>query len=277
MLRFFRKIRQRLLTENPPDQPSRAGKFTKYLLYVIVEVFIVIIGILIAFQVDNYNITQQEQKAYYSYLLRLKEDMQTLRTTIGMRKEIESRLIELGQYEMDVLTGKIPNPNPMKLALAIEYTGNISRYEMTSPTYMELIETGNLSLIEDDSLMTYLSGYQTYIQMRKDQKTEWEPWIKEYRSLVRNILDPEDRSYIDLSFNLDAMNLKSPVWKDFNLQTPDQEIVRKLLEIKDLKGLLQDILSGRKITVTYQNIEVETSTIMIRLIQAEIDRLDGKP
>ena len=277
MLRFFRQIRQRLLTDNPPDRPSRAGKFSKYLLYVIVEVLIVIIGILIAIQVDNYNTRQQEQKAYYSYLLRLKEDMQTVRTTIIMRKEIESRLIELGQYEMDVLTGKIPNPNPMKLALAIEYTGNISRYEMTSPTYMELIETGNLSLIEDDSLMTYLSGYQTYIQMRKDQKTEWEPWIKEYRSLVRNILDPEDRSYIDLSFNLDAMNLKSPVWKDFNLQTPDQEIVRKLLEIKDLKGLLQDILSGRKITVTYQNIEVETSTIMIRLIQAEIDRLDGKP
>jgi len=277
MLRFFRQIRQRLLTDNPPDQPSRAGKFSKYLLYVIVEIFIVIIGILIAIQVDNYNTRQQEQKAYYSYLLRLKEDMETLRTNIGMRKEIESGLIELGQYEMDVLTGKIPNPDPMKLALAIEYTGNINRYEMTSPTYLELSETGNLSLIDNDSLMTYLSGYHTYIQMRKDQKTEWEPWIKEYRSLARNILDPEDRSYIDLNFNREALNLKSPIWKDFNLQTPGQDIVRKLLEIPNLKGLLQDIISGRKVTVIYQNIEVETSTLMIRLMQDEIDRLDGTP
>jgi len=31
MIKFFRQIRQRLLTENPPA--GRAGKFSKYLLY----------------------------------------------------------------------------------------------------------------------------------------------------------------------------------------------------------------------------------------------------
>jgi|GEM_PF-702216 len=46
MFRFFRQIRQKLLSDN---------KFGKYLLYIIVEIFIVIIGILIAIQVDNWN------------------------------------------------------------------------------------------------------------------------------------------------------------------------------------------------------------------------------
>ncbi|MDH3699526.1 MAG: hypothetical protein OEQ81_12745 [Flavobacteriaceae bacterium] len=46
MFRFFRKIRRQLLTDN---------KFSKYLLYVIVEIFIVIIGILIAIQLNNCN------------------------------------------------------------------------------------------------------------------------------------------------------------------------------------------------------------------------------
>jgi hypothetical protein len=46
MLRFFRQIRQRLLTDN---------KFSKYLLYAIGEILLVVIGILIALQADFWN------------------------------------------------------------------------------------------------------------------------------------------------------------------------------------------------------------------------------
>ena len=46
MLRFFRQIRQRLLTDN---------KFSKYLLYAVGEILLVVIGILIALQINNWN------------------------------------------------------------------------------------------------------------------------------------------------------------------------------------------------------------------------------
>ena len=46
MIKFFRKIRQRLLTEN---------KFSKYLIYAIGEIVLVVIGILIALQINNWN------------------------------------------------------------------------------------------------------------------------------------------------------------------------------------------------------------------------------
>ena len=46
MIKFFRKIRQRLLTEN---------KFSKYLIYAIGEIILVVIGILIALQINNWN------------------------------------------------------------------------------------------------------------------------------------------------------------------------------------------------------------------------------
>jgi sensor domain CHASE-containing protein len=48
MIKFFRKIRQRLLTEN---------KLSKYLLYAIGEIVLVVIGILIALMLN----TQKEQ------------------------------------------------------------------------------------------------------------------------------------------------------------------------------------------------------------------------
>ncbi len=46
MVQFFRRIRQKLLVDN---------RFTKYLLYAIGEIILVVIGILIALQINNWN------------------------------------------------------------------------------------------------------------------------------------------------------------------------------------------------------------------------------
>ncbi len=59
MIKFFRKIRQRLLTEN---------KFSKYLMYAIGEIILVVIGILIALQVNNQNNIRTEKEALKNYL-----------------------------------------------------------------------------------------------------------------------------------------------------------------------------------------------------------------
>jgi hypothetical protein len=53
MIKFFRKIRQNLLVENRFNKPaSPAGR---YLLYAIGEIILVVIGILIALQINNWN------------------------------------------------------------------------------------------------------------------------------------------------------------------------------------------------------------------------------
>jgi hypothetical protein len=59
MLRFFRQIRQRLRTDN---------KFSKYLLYAIGEILLVVIGILIAFQVDSWNEDRKTSNTEIQYL-----------------------------------------------------------------------------------------------------------------------------------------------------------------------------------------------------------------
>ena len=59
MLRFFRTLRQKLLSEN---------KFSKYLLYAIGEILLVVIGILIALQVNNWNEERKENKTLISIL-----------------------------------------------------------------------------------------------------------------------------------------------------------------------------------------------------------------
>ena len=59
MIKFFRKIRQKMLTEN---------KFSKYLLYAIGEIVLVVIGILIALQVNNMNEVEKVKDKEVIYL-----------------------------------------------------------------------------------------------------------------------------------------------------------------------------------------------------------------
>ena len=53
MIKFFRRIGKQLLTENKPA--LSAGRFSKYLLHTLGEIFLVVIGILIALQLKNGN------------------------------------------------------------------------------------------------------------------------------------------------------------------------------------------------------------------------------
>ncbi len=66
MIKFFRKIRQKLLSEN---------KFSKYLIYAFGEITLVVIGILIALQINNWNETQKEKTKLNNILNIVKSDL----------------------------------------------------------------------------------------------------------------------------------------------------------------------------------------------------------
>ena len=59
MIKFFRKIRQQLLSEN---------KFSKYLMYAAGEIVLVVIGILIALQLNVVRENQKKAKLETNYL-----------------------------------------------------------------------------------------------------------------------------------------------------------------------------------------------------------------
>ena len=66
MIKFFRHIRKSLLMEN---------KTSKYFKYAIGEIVLVVIGILIALQINNWNEQNKEQKIVESYLKNLVVDL----------------------------------------------------------------------------------------------------------------------------------------------------------------------------------------------------------
>ena len=68
MIPFFRKIRKKMADDNKP---------MKYIRYAIGEVLLVVIGILIALSINNWNEQESEIKVELSYMESLIEDLRT--------------------------------------------------------------------------------------------------------------------------------------------------------------------------------------------------------
>ena len=78
MIKFFRKIRQNLLSEN---------KFSKYLLYAIGEIFLLLIGVLLAIQVNNWNLLRIENEKFNEDLVYVLDNLQDDLTQLIALKE----------------------------------------------------------------------------------------------------------------------------------------------------------------------------------------------
>ena len=81
MINFFRKTRKKLADDN---------KFFKYSRYAIGEIVLVVVGILIALQVNNYNIMQKneikEHKLLVEMVANLNHDLEDLNWKINYTK-----------------------------------------------------------------------------------------------------------------------------------------------------------------------------------------------
>ena len=80
MITLFRRFRQRLLSEN---------KFSKYFIYAIGEIILVVIGILIALSINNWNENRKLQAQELKLLKQLKSDLiENKKEIIELRERI---------------------------------------------------------------------------------------------------------------------------------------------------------------------------------------------
>ena len=73
MINLFRRIRQKLLVEE---------NLKRYLIYAIGEIILVMVGILLALQINNWNENRKERVIERKILTDLREEIQTNRNKI---------------------------------------------------------------------------------------------------------------------------------------------------------------------------------------------------
>ncbi|NNK80776.1 MAG: hypothetical protein HKO93_04690 [Flavobacteriales bacterium] len=152
MIKFFRNIRQRLLTEN---------RFSKYMLYAFGEILLVVIGIIIALQINNWNSERLKNDRNHKLLVKLSSELElnieraTLLDSIGFGNLSDRETL------MDSVITLLNNN---MLADYTDYVIDASHFwvntlNLNTAVFEELKNTGSLYSIGSDSLVTEIQRY----------------------------------------------------------------------------------------------------------------------
>jgi hypothetical protein len=149
---IFKNIRRKLAAQN---------KTMAYMRYAIGEIFLVVIGILIALQVNNWNEGRKDRKLEHGYLLRLHEDMLvSLKNVKGNIKDIKEQ-IDLQNQMIDWLEkGVLKKEDYGTFSYGLYEFGKIPPPSLVTGTLDELRSTGRITVIQNDSLRKALQNME---------------------------------------------------------------------------------------------------------------------
>jgi hypothetical protein len=144
-------------------------KVRNYVWYALGEVLLLVIGILIALQINNWNENRLDRKQEYQYLVRLREDLQF---EIGLMtdaiRHADNRIAAVRLLEEAAANPEIAIERPNVMALALETVTWRSFPKISAFVYTELQGTGHLSLIRSEALLRDIAAYYSSIQKESD-------------------------------------------------------------------------------------------------------------
>jgi hypothetical protein len=138
------------------------NKTSKYFKYAIGEIILVVIGILIALQVNNWNETRLEQKRIKQYAKSLVQDLNSdidmLKVSQFQAKKKYAYIDSLRQYVNLMPYSDLSNTDLYVIAHDVIYRP----YKWNRSTLNELKNSGALRYIDNDSLQKKLVAYESF-------------------------------------------------------------------------------------------------------------------
>ena len=248
MIKFFRKIRQKLLTEN---------KFSKYFLYAIGEIILVVIGILIALQINNWNEKIKFEKNVATILEELKQD---LVSDIKYFENLDS-VYNKWNIQADGILKALRDRSIHQIEDIDEYMvgrGSMNNLSISTTTFDQLKSTGLLYNMKEHIISKDINHYYDFAKM------EIEKANSDNQEFYRFVLNTSGYDYINTNGRLfDKVNLEYMDWSW--LQDPRSTRYRKFEARVDLhqeairvnKALINQLIEKAKKVV--QTIDVHYS------------------
>ena len=223
MINFFRKIRHQLLTQN---------KVSKYLFYAIGEIVLVVIGILIALQINTWNEKQKNKNQVKSYaqklILDLNQDIQDVKWIKWQADVAYVRLDSLVNYTRHLSIDDSKNLDLFVLTNNARYRP----YSWNRASHEELKSTGILNYFNNDSLVNLLVKYEAYTKhLDVDYEEDFE-LIKEANKLRNKVVNmnyerepmPNYSPFITTPYGFNNVKIIDYQLLDFYLELQQQPI-----------------------------------------------------
>ncbi|AOW20289.1 DUF6090 family protein [Urechidicola croceus] len=182
-MKFFRKIRHKLILDN---------KKTQYLKYALGEIILVVIGILIALQINNWNQSIKNKNSLNEYLTKIKshtsEDIEQLEELAKGRKQIA----DICKKARNSILDKTENDN-LFLFMASGYAFADYYFKPNSGGYESLKSSEYYGKINNTKLDSLLAKYHGLVDIIAENERSY----NQYTVHQENYLDTQfDRSLI---------------------------------------------------------------------------------
>ena len=228
-----------------------------------------VIGILIALQINNWNELRKEKAIEHNYLLRLYSDLQKDRDILTFSKSLS----EIRMSQVNLLTDAIKDPDlsndkPKKILESIEKVTWLSYLPLSRIVYNELLSSGKMSLIRSEELREQLAIYY-------GDANHWEITLndkgsqKEFSYTTAGLLSKEMLTAIENTESTDP-SLSSHY---LDLEIDKNEVKRIILELSSneeaVKWLPQiyhyQVLAAKVIILLQAHVESLLKSIEVQL------------
>ena len=179
-MKIFRFLRKQLLSSN---------KISSYLKYALGEIALVVIGILIALNINNWNsleIKKEEEIQNYQQIIRqISEDQKEL---IKVRDLNNYHTSQFGKA-IQIISSK--NSNKIdSLAILTMALSQYSDFNSGGYIYVTLVNSGDIKLLKNMSISNKLQKLEmTYSNINKLEDIHWEIIMKELSTEVKGVIN----------------------------------------------------------------------------------------
>ncbi len=222
MIKFFRQIRQSLIMEN---------KTSKYLKYAIGEIILVVIGILIALQINNWNTDRQLNKQEQVILNLLKSEFTYNKHELNRNIEKAGRLKNRADSLLTFFNSDPTQLNQNDLTYKTLGLTAYSTYDPSNGALNNLISSGQLNLIKNDSLRLILSKWFGEVQDVKEDESRLmkygDTFLEPIRLQYLNYKSGStfDRSPLDILKNPEFENVVFRIYRGVNYIIENYEVL----------------------------------------------------
>ncbi len=253
MIKFFRKIRQKLLTES---------KFSKYLLYAIGEILLVVIGIMIALQLNTWNQkrieSHQTVELLKNMIIDLKIDVSNLKNDISNYE----RYIRYSRTVLNVKDFQLFTTDSIYNLLPT----NSSSTKITNQTFEKLKNAGITNTLDSKELFNSITKYYTTESSIIDIIILWD-W--EYSLKTTD--------FYRLGDDFEAPILNDTIVTRYldNIATRKNNLL-KLLTTKKSRNYIRYAISRKLVLLYYFKFNLSLAEELIELIEKELENANAK-
>jgi hypothetical protein len=249
MIKLFRNIRKNLL---------KKGKTTKYFKYAIGEIILVVIGILIALQINNWNEIRKQKLAEQEVLTSLKKELEANKKNLSFYIDKYEKQYNNGVFLLSLFHYKNDTISNLTLDKALGSIEETYTFEASDGTINSIIASGKIEIIKNAQLKSLITSFNgTVINATQE--------VENVQKLLHNRLWP----VIDGKINSANRSRTYVGFKDFpkGSYVSDYNWFFNSREIEDIIG---NITSWQKTIYTDQNLLLKIIDDMLQLVNKEI-------